>query len=58
MSTKITLIDYGMCNLLNVARAFEHCGAEVTITEDPAAVLNAEKLVVPGVGAGFLDFCH
>lgn len=51
MSTKITLIDYGMCNLLNVARAFEHCGAEVTITEDPAAVLNAEKLVVPGVGA-------
>ena len=51
MSKKITLIDYGMCNLLNVARALEHCGAEVTITEDPAAVLNAEKLVVPGVGA-------
>jgi glutamine amidotransferase len=51
MSKKITLIDYGMCNLLNVARAFEHCGAEVTISEDPAAVLNAEKLVVPGVGA-------
>jgi len=51
MSKKITLIDYGMCNLLNVARALEHCGAEVTITEDPAAVLSAEKLVVPGVGA-------
>lgn len=51
MSKNITLIDYGMCNLLNVARAFEHCGAEVTITEDPAAVLDAGKLVVPGVGA-------
>ncbi len=51
MTQKITLIDYGMCNLLNVARAFEHCGAEVTITEDPVIALKAEKLVVPGVGA-------
>lgn len=51
MSKKITLIDYGMCNLLNVARAFEHCGADVLITEDPAAAQDADKLVVPGVGA-------
>ncbi|MEQ6341925.1 MAG: imidazole glycerol phosphate synthase subunit HisH [Gammaproteobacteria bacterium] len=51
MSNKITLLDYGMCNLLNVARAFEHCGAEVTITEDAPSALKAEKLVVPGVGA-------
>lgn len=42
-----------MCNLLNVARAFEHCGAEVTITEDAAVALRAEKLVLPGVGAFF-----
>ncbi|MEY4564108.1 MAG: imidazole glycerol phosphate synthase subunit HisH [Pseudomonadota bacterium] len=48
---KITIVDYGMCNLLNVARAFEHCGAEVLVTEDPAAVAQAERLVVPGVGA-------
>lgn len=48
---KITLLDYGMCNLLNVARAFEHCGAEVIITEDAAIAQRAEKLVVPGVGA-------
>jgi len=51
MKTKITLLDYGMCNLLNVARAFQHCGAEVVIAEDPATAYNAEKLVVPGVGA-------
>lgn len=51
MSNKITLLDYGMCNMLNVARAFEHCGAEVTITEDAAIAQVAEKLVVPGVGA-------
>lgn len=51
MSNKITLLDYGMCNMLNVARAFEHCGAEITITEDAAVAQVAEKLVVPGVGA-------
>ena len=51
MSGKVTLIDYGMCNMLSVARAFEYCGAEVDITEDHAVALKAEKLVVPGVGA-------
>lgn len=51
MNTKITLLDYGMCNMLNVARAFEHSGAEVIITEDPIVARNASKLVVPGVGA-------
>lgn len=40
-----------MCNLLNVARALTHCGANVAITEDPHSALAAEKLVVPGVGA-------
>lgn len=47
----VTIVDYGMCNLLNVARAFEHCGAQVTVTEDPKAVGTAGRLVVPGVGA-------
>jgi glutamine amidotransferase len=47
----VTIVDYGMCNLLNVARAFEHCGAQVTVTEDPKAVGAASRLVVPGVGA-------
>lgn len=51
MSNKITLLDYGMCNLLNVVHAFEHCGAEVSITDDPVVALTASKLVVPGVGA-------
>jgi glutamine amidotransferase len=51
MLKKITLIDYGMCNLLNVVRALEVCGADVTVTESPEVALRAEKLVVPGVGA-------
>jgi glutamine amidotransferase len=52
MSTQmITLLDYGMCNMLNVARALEHAGADVHVTEDPKDAIAAERLVVPGVGA-------
>jgi glutamine amidotransferase len=51
MSSEVTLLDYGMCNLLNVARAFEHCGSKVTITEDAELAAKASRLVVPGVGA-------
>ena len=51
MSTKITLLDYGMCNMLNVARALEHAGADVHVTEAPKDAVAAERLVVPGVGA-------
>lgn len=48
---KITVLDYGLSNLLSVQRAFEHLGAQVTVTSDPAQVLAAEALVLPGVGA-------
>lgn len=50
-SRRVTLLDYGMCNMLNVARAFEHAGADLTVTDDPKDVASAERLVVPGVGA-------
>lgn len=48
---QVTLLDYGMANLLNVARAFEYCGADVTITESAADAARASRLVVPGVGS-------
>jgi glutamine amidotransferase len=51
VTTKITIIDYGMGNLLNVVRAFDHIGVEVLVTEDPAQAARADRLVVPGVGA-------
>lgn len=47
----VTVIDYGIGNLHNVVRAFEHCGAEVVVAETPAAITAAERLVLPGVGA-------
>lgn len=51
LHSRVTIIDYGMCNLLNVARAFEYSGAQVTLAENPGAVKTAGRLVVPGVGA-------
>ena len=48
---KITVIDYGLSNLLSVRRAFEHCGAEVEITGSRSRILAAKALVLPGVGA-------
>ncbi|MBD3815004.1 MAG: imidazole glycerol phosphate synthase subunit HisH [Halothiobacillus sp.] len=49
--SKVTLIDYGAGNLLNVQRAFEHLGALVEIATTPEQVLAADRLVFPGVGA-------
>lgn len=49
--SRVTLIDYGAGNLLNVQRAFEYCGAKVDIASTPEEVLAADRLVFPGVGA-------
>lgn len=51
MTNKVTILDYGMCNLLNVARALQHVGADVTVTEDATEASAAHRLIVPGVGA-------
>ncbi len=40
-----------MCNMLNVVRAFEHCDAHVSVVSEPHGVRDADRLVVPGVGA-------
>lgn len=48
---KITIIDYGLSNLLSVQRAFLHFGATVEITSSRRKVLDAQALVLPGVGA-------
>lgn len=48
---KVTILDYGSGNLRSAERALERVGAEVTVTSDPKAALNADGLVVPGVGA-------
>ncbi|MFD7844551.1 imidazole glycerol phosphate synthase subunit HisH [Nocardia sp. NPDC059764] len=51
MTKKIALLDYGSGNLHSASRALARTGAEVIITADPEIALNADGLVVPGVGA-------
>lgn len=47
----ITIVDYGMGNLRSVAKGFERFGFDVKVTDNPEEVENADKLVLPGVGA-------
>lgn len=47
----VTIIDYGIGNLRSIEKAFEEVGASVTRTDDPESVTDAERLVLPGVGA-------
>ncbi len=48
---KVTIIDYGVSNLLSVKRGLEKCGANVEISSNPKEILKASKIVFPGVGA-------
>jgi len=47
----IAIIDYGMGNLRSVQKGFERMGHEVVVTSDARTILNASKVVLPGVGA-------
>ncbi|MFM2056573.1 MAG: Imidazole glycerol phosphate synthase subunit HisH 1 [Pseudomonadota bacterium] len=48
---EVAIIDYGVGNLLSVSRAMVHCGAKVQVTADPAVILAADRVILPGVGA-------
>ena len=47
----IVVIDYGMGNLRSVSKALESLGAPVRVSGDPQDVAQAEKVILPGVGA-------
>lgn len=51
MAEKIALIDYGAGNLRSVHNALRAVGAAPEVTADPKAVLAADRIVLPGVGA-------
>ena len=51
LSKKITIIDYGCGNILNLARAIKFIGYEVDITHDKNKIINSSHVVLPGVGA-------
>ena len=47
----LTVVDLGVSNLGSVLEAFRRVGADVRVTDEPAEVEAAERLVLPGVGA-------
>jgi glutamine amidotransferase len=49
---KITIIDYGVGNLYSVKRALEVCGgSNICISSNPSDILDADRVILPGVGA-------
>ena len=50
-SPRVVVLDYGSGNVHSAAQALEVAGAKVELTRDRDAVLNADGLLVPGVGA-------
>ena len=51
MMKKVTIIDYGMGNLYSVQNALKAVGAEPVVTSDAAVIAQAERILLPGVGA-------
>ena len=47
----VVVFDYGAGNVHSACQALRNVGANVTLTDDAAAVLAADGLLVPGVGA-------
>ncbi|ACY98438.1 MULTISPECIES: imidazole glycerol phosphate synthase subunit HisH [Thermomonospora] len=51
MKPSVVVLDYGSGNLRSAERAVARAGAQVTVTSDYETALEADGLVVPGVGA-------
>ena len=51
MSRKVVVLDYGFGNVRSAVRALERVGADVELTADRKLALEADGLLVPGVGA-------
>ena len=47
----IAIIDYGVGNLLSVAKALEHIGSQAVVTSRKEDIQSADGVIVPGVGA-------
>lgn len=47
----IAIVDYGVGNLFSLASSFAAIGREVVVTSDPADLKQAERIILPGVGA-------
>jgi glutamine amidotransferase len=51
VAASVVVVDYGLGNLRSVTRGLERAGADVAVSDDPAAIEGADGIVLPGVGA-------
>ena len=51
MKQRVAIVDYGLCNVDSVRRALEVVGADAFVTDEPAELARADRIVLPGVGA-------
>ena len=49
--SKIAIVDYQMGNLRSVQKALEHVGYQAEVTSEPDKIRQADKVILPGVGA-------
>jgi glutamine amidotransferase len=49
--SRIAVVDYGMGNIHSVRKALEAQGGDIFVSNDPALIAHADKVVLPGVGA-------
>jgi imidazole glycerol-phosphate synthase subunit HisH len=47
----VTVVDYGVGNIFSVIKAIEYCGGKAHLTNKSDDILNASRLILPGVGA-------
>lgn len=45
------VVDYGIGNVFSVMRALERVNCRATLTSDPAQIMAADRVILPGVGA-------
>lgn len=51
--SRVLIVDYGMGNLHSVAKAVQHVAShcDIEVSDDPAALQKADRVILPGVGA-------
>ena len=47
----IAIVDYGVGNLFSLESSFAAIGVDVVVSDDPAVIRAADKIILPGVGA-------
>ena len=47
----VAVVDYGVGNLFSLCSSLAAIGAETVVTDDPAVLSSADRIILPGVGA-------